>query len=1092
MEYRIFFCFIIANLIATSLQCTQELDSQECRYILHCMDYLTDNFGWNYYRRNYHSMPGIDTAECPSYESINYAGYQMYPVHVVIQSAQHNLGSLPLTRRSGDELLHIIYSLDLSNNNYQHTPVLKSMENLAVLNMSRNHLKTAVLSNMNVLSKLREIDFSYNRISDIKVEAFTHPYNMLTKLNMSHNYLVKIPDAVFDKIDDLQTLDLSHNYIEGLSPFTFEGSRSLLHLNLSNNRLTDINSSLFRFSELKVLSLSGNRIKDLKESDFEKLNKLEVLDLSSNSIKTIGFNVFQNMVLLYSLDLSHNELEVANKDAFANLRSLSSINLSTNKLKSLPKDLFKNKTIKDFSVSENILEGSLSRGMFEGIDVATLDLSFQLLTAIEDYAFKGLVKLESLYLNNNDISSLSNMCFKTLTGMTLLDLSNNKIASIDFDKADLTYLQTLFLRNNQLVQIKHEHFQSLSSLAFLDVSQNAIAQLEPSSFVSLRSLISLRLSNNPLSGTLQTDTFNGLVSLPSLDISGNLLTTVQNASFNEMSELKELNMSHSKIKYLQYNVFAHTGYIETLDLSYNELEYFSVNMTDLVGLSALFLNNNLIKEISSTTLYGISGLTKLNLASNLIENIHNESFNSLIELRYLDLSYNEKLQFRSTLLEKMKSLDILKLSGIKTVVHFTQFDESTVTEVEIADAGLNNISALNLSAFTHMSTLGLRNNSISRIDIGAFAGISTLRYLDLSFNKISFIQPGAFKDNELLFSLNISHNYLSAISYGVFRGLIYLGTLDMSYNNIKDLQSERFYEVKSLTELIVDHNQINYVNAEEFSGLSKLSIGDNPLPCHILVILKKRGVPFEITAINIDEHSSENIDGITCNKDQERTIVNSTTTVSDVTEQNGVLLDIRNILYNMSQNTNVQDNNDHAIENLTNTIEKSNIIINENFVQLANLTSKVIDSNNNTNMLLKKILNSLKENTVTTVATTPSVLLGVNGSQNTDLIPYINKIRKELEKTIADEKQNIMNELEGKFSLIQYHTEAMPTSPNNEKLVSTTEASKSIFTETCVALILLILVGLVLYKFYKSRMFVRSRMSYSTRELPGAMDNSTL
>ncbi|XP_022825181.1 protein artichoke-like [Spodoptera litura] len=1106
MDFRIILLWMFA-VIAQSYaqQCVLKYDPECCKYNIFCKDFLNIDRRWDNFQHNiYGQSPDqpINTEECS--KTINYMGYhidRIFLTYKVTQSEQSLLPTIvpessPWNRRRDDGVLDVIYSLDLSDNNYQITPVLKTMQNLVTVNLSRNQISTASLSNSNALQALTEIDLSFNRISNITVSSYQTPYTKIKTLNMSHNYLVKIPDAVFDKIDDLQTLDLSHNYIEGFSPFTFEGTRSLVHLNLSHNRLTDINSSLFRFSELKTLSLSGNRIKEVKITDFEKLNNLEYLDLSSNSIKTINYNVFHNMVLLQKLDLSNNVLENLNKDAFENLQSLTSIDLSRNKLRQLPKDLFKNRSIYNFSVSDNFIEGSLTKGTFEGVNVSTLDLSFQELATVEDYAFNQMVRLETLALNNNGIYLLSNMCFRTLTNLLSLDLSFNKISSIDFDKTDLIRLDSLFLRNNRLVQIKHENFQHLTSLQFLDLSGNSISQLEANSFKSLRSLINLKISANPFTGTLKTGTFDGLVSLPSLDISRNLLTTIQNASFNDMTELKNLNMSRSKIKELQFNVFVNTGYVETLDLSFNELDNFCVNLTELVGLSILLLNNNLIKTISSTSLHGLSRLTEINLAYNSMENIQNDSFKSLIDLRNLDLSYNEKLKFTEDLINNTENLNTLNLSGIKTNINFTRSKDSNIQVVFISDAGLSNITKLNLSTLTHLDRLSLRNNSVTRLEIGALSGINKLTYLDLSYNKLSYIQPGAFKDNEVLFHLNISHNCLSVVGYGIFRGLIYLNTLDMSFNSIKELQSERFYEVKSLTQLIVDHNKIESINVEEFAGtsLSKLSIGENPLPCRLLVRLKKRGVPFEITAIKLDEHTGENIDGVTCNKEVERSIFEPTVKFDNSSEKNEILIDMRNILYNISNKSVPQNDNSKYFDNITSVIEKSNKINNENLSKLANLTFKVIELDTDTNILLKKILHSLQDNVEKNIVapTTTAPILHVNSS--IEFIPYIDNVKKLLEKTIADEKQNILNEMERKLSLVTHSTESIgiTASPGTEKLVSNNEGTNSIFTETCVALILIILVCFILYKFYKSRMFVRSRMSYSTRELPGAMDNSTL
>lgn len=1065
-----------------------------------CVNTLdNNNQGWNRFRHDPYNRPmnmdEVDMEACSRH--ITYGGYELDPVYLVFRHKIKDLDTskpVPITYDYGGQgIVNVIYSLDLSDNNYDYTPVLKSMQNLALLDLSKNQLTTAVLSNLYALNSLKEIDLSYNTISEIQVNTFDHPYSSLNKINLSHNYLVKIPDAVFDRFGYLETLDLSHNYIEGLSPFSFEGIKSLLRLNMSNNRLSDINSSLFRFSELKVLSLSNNRIKNLKLVDFEKLNKLEVLDLSSNAIQTFEFNLFQNMLQLYSLDLRNNVLDVLNKDTFTNLQYLSSIDLSRNKFKSLPKGLFKNKTVNTFSITDNLLEGSLSRGMFDGVNVTRLDLSNQFLSAIEDYAFCDLVRLDTLLLNNNGISSISSNSFKTIRNLEQLDLSSNQIVSIDFQKDDLSNLRSLLLRNNRLAQIKHEHFLDLSNLEYLDLSENAITQLAPSSFKSLRNLINLRISSNPLSGTLETDTFDGLVSLPTLDISCNLLEIIQNASFNDMAELKELNMSRSEIKELQYNVFVHTGYIETLDLSYNKLETFSVNMSELVGLSTLFLNNNLIKTILPSSLYGLSRLGRISLANNLIENLNNDTFDNLVDLRNVDLSNNEKLNFYVGLFERTKNLETINLSGVQTDIDFADISDAPILEVMMSDSGLHNISLLNLRGLTHLSTLILSNNSVSELLAADFSGLGTLRHLDLSHNKISFIQPGTFKDNSLLLTLNISHNSLSAIGYGIFRGLIYLDILDLSYNNIQDLLSERFYEVKSLSQLIVDHNRIDSVNAEEFAGTSlvKLSIGDNPLPCHILVKLKKYGTPFKITAIKLDEHNGENIDGVTCNKDYDSAQTKGPETVDN---RNDILIDIRNILYMMNNNTKTvrESNDNNYLQNFTKELEKINTSNNEKFSNLANFSMKVVNINNDTNMILQKILNSLNENTA---VTTTTVFTPIHNENKTiDFIPYVNKVKEELEKTIADEKQGVIDEIEKRLSMYHYQTESLPTSPNNEKLVShdVNVNTKSFFTETCVALILLILVGLVLYKFYKSRMYIRNRLSFSTRELPGAMENSAL
>ncbi|XP_075981500.1 uncharacterized protein LOC142980086 [Anticarsia gemmatalis] len=1104
MDFRIYYIVLISLSLVES--CLVSFNRYSCYFDVICTDQLDPNLNWDRFRRDYQGEA------CD--RSIHYNGYLLYPVNLVYRQTDIDTSvPIPKTYQWGSQIMDIVYIFDLSRQGYDEMPVIKSMDHLAIINMTGNQLTTAILSNMNELNSLTEIDLSHNTISSIQGNTYPHPFSNMRTINLSHNYIVKIPDAVFDEIDNLQNLDLSYNYIDLLSAFTFEGIRKLSKLNLSNNRLTGVNSSLFRFSDLTKLDLSFNRIKDLKVNDFDRLGKLEQLDLNSNLIKSIDADVFKSVVSLNIIDLSNNQLETMNKNTFANFQSLVSVDLSKNQIKSMPVSVFKNSSIYTFFINQNRLEGSLEKGMFYGINVTRLDLSDQFLTEIGDYAFYYLIRLDTLLLNSNRIRSLSNLCFSTLTNLQQLDLSNNKITDIDFDKKDLSGLQTLLLKNNHLTQIKEEQLQHLTGLEYLDISENQISRLEPSSFKSLSNLINLEIYSNSLLGTLETGTFDGLTLLPGLDISRNKLTAVQNASFNGMSELKQLNMSACELSEIQYNVFVHTGYIETLDLSYNKLEDFNVNTTELVNLSVLMLNNNLIKVISSSSFKGLSRLNTITLSQNSIEDVNGKSFDSLLDLRHFDLSYNEKLNFSVSMLKKVKNLHTIILSGIKTSINLTDIGKDIpITNIVLSNSSINNINNLGLRDMTRLDTLKLSYNNISKLQIGDFTGISTLTYLDLSFNKISYIQPGVFKDNIHLNSLNMSHNSLTTIGYGIFRGLLYLNVLDLSYNNLRDLQSERFYEVNSLTELIVDNNKIDTITAEDFVGsrLTILSIGDNPLSCQLLVQLRKKGVRFELTAIRKDEHNHENINGVTCNKVQ--TNEQAPPYLPDkVVDNNDVLNGLRNILNNLTKNTEQDNKEIKALDKITDVLEKSNAVLNEKLSFLSDLTSRNIDLNNRTNMLLYKIMKSLDQNhpsgpadtsivrlvgipTTTTTTTTITPLVDHNSevNQTVDVIPYIQQVKKELENTIAIEKQNIIHDIESKFSLNKYESESLPSGVAHEKLVSNVEGSKSLFTETCVALILFILVGLVLYKFYKSRMFIRNRFSYSTRELPGSMENSAL
>ncbi|KAL0869585.1 hypothetical protein ABMA27_005847 [Loxostege sticticalis] len=1110
-------CYYDVNCVGPVDQLVETYARRQNPYIRHhaYVDQMYDESGM--------PIPADTTNECSSDDYIHLNGISYNKIHLKYKEThiedsedvpQDNLRSMGYGGYSRSAVQLIVH-LDLSNNEYGSAgPNLKAMQYLSFLNLSNNYLTTARLYNHLDLPLLTDLDLSYNMINAIEASSPSQPVNVyrnLKNLNMSHNYLVDIPDAVLDSFTQLETLDLSHNYIDSLSISTFEGIKKLNSLFLSDNRITDINYSFFRFSDLTVLDLSHNRIESLKLHDFEKLTKLETIDLSSNSLVNIESSVFWNMNSLVSLNLHDNKLKVINKDIFANASSLKSVDISQNSFNVLPRGLFRGMFINHFAVNGNNLKGSLTSGTFEGLGyVDSLDLSHQHLTSIEDNAFLGLTSIKTLLLNNNEIQSLSKNSFRGLRNLNTLDLSHNNITDINFDAQDLVHLRSIVLSYNFLTQIKQENFQGLHLLQFLDLSNNKISQFESNSFKSLRDLVNFEVSNNPLTGSLEERTFDGLYSLPSLVISCTQLTTIKNGSFIGMTQLKELNMSQSKINELQYNAFINTGAIEEIDLSYNQLRVFDINSTELINLRVLLLHKNLLKTISQITFFGLSRLTTLNLGHNNIKDINYEAFESQKDLVHLDLSYNLDIVFNDSFILKNTNLRNLYLSGIRNGVSFTKIEDTQLTDLEVCYSGLSNVTAINLRGLSRLENVKLSNNDVVRLEVGAFTNVTQLRSLDMSYNKLTFIQPGVFKDNIRLHTLNISHNSLMTVSYGIFRGLIYLNTLDMSYNSITSLESERFYEVRSLSTLIVDHNKIDSLNAEDFVGtsLTTLSIGGNPLPCEILVNFKKNSVSFAVTAIKIDEHTDENVDGVTCNMNGYTYKKKSNTSKETTSDESArILNDIRDLLSKMTQQPPVSTtntSNDKAeqkryfeyLMNISKQIEKISLKTDNNLSHLSNSTLIVAEETNQTNVLLEKILNALNRKVVQTTTHFP---ISKDNATN-DLVMYINKVREDLEDTLAAEKLNIFEELEKKISELktQINTSTeISKGPSHDKLLGTKEDNEvsnasSTFTETCVALILIILVCFVLYKFYKSRMFVRASRSYSTRELPGSMESQNL
>lgn len=142
--------------------------------------------------------------------------------------------------------------------------------------------------------------------------------------------------------------------------------------------------------------------------------------------------------------------------------------------------------------------------------------------------------------------------------------------------------------------------------------------------------------------------------------------------------------------------------------------------------------------------------------------------------------------------------------------------------------------------------IDLRNNSIQRIEKDPFAssGLCVV-VLDLSYNKISTIMPGAFSGLPIVQKLDLSNNNLESINNEAFLKGNKLDVLLLQNNRLKVLQNVTvfsnvtvlnlgnnslslapgmFKEFPRLIELNLSQNNISYIPLGVFEGVGKLEL----------------------------------------------------------------------------------------------------------------------------------------------------------------------------------------------------------------------------------------------------------------------------
>ncbi|NXA76091.1 OMGP protein, partial [Thryothorus ludovicianus] len=170
---------------------------------------------------------------------------------------------------------------------------------------------------------------------------------------------------------------------------------NLTYLNLSFNQFVDLDHQLTRFTNLRTLDISNNRLKNVPAHLPKSLWELYA---TNNNIK-----VLQKLDTAYQwnlrvLDVSRNMVERA---VLINntLSSLKFLNLSSNKLWTVPTNMPYN--------------------------IETVDLSNNFLSQILPGTLVRLQHLTSLYLHNNKFSYIPDKAFDQLSQLQVITLYNN-------------------------------------------------------------------------------------------------------------------------------------------------------------------------------------------------------------------------------------------------------------------------------------------------------------------------------------------------------------------------------------------------------------------------------------------------------------------------------------------------------------------------------------------------------------------------------------------------------------------------------------------------------------------------------------------
>lgn len=140
------------------------------------------------------------------------------------------------------------------------------------------------------------------------------------------------------------------------------------------------------------------------------------------------------------------------------------------------------------------------------------------------------------------------------------------------------------------------------------------------------------------------------------------------------------------------------------------------------------------------------------------------------------------------------------------------------------DLSRNRLSYINNRTFDRMNNivfLGLGSNRIENMSVYAFAGLSKLVHLDLSRNNLTYLMDTIFLPLVSLQQLNLSSNRLEVLSEKCFGSLLLLQQLDISYNQLTSVAPGTLQFLPNLAKLLLADNPQLRPDAQIFVGTGR-------------------------------------------------------------------------------------------------------------------------------------------------------------------------------------------------------------------------------------------------------------------------------
>ncbi|XP_055629540.1 protein artichoke [Toxorhynchites rutilus septentrionalis] len=309
-----------------------------------------------------------------------------------------------------------------------HERSLSTLENLRELNLQGNRIEVLVDHLLDNNGNLEQFDASRNSIVEISPKAFRNSRSLQT-LDLSSNKLRELPESL-SGLSELREIDVSFNQISELTPSVLGSWRNLEELKVSNNKVNQLHQgSLRNLPLLQYMDLSSNELTTLEHGSLRNLPELQELVLADNKLAELKERVFEDLPNLQAVHLQQNNLQYISPYSFYRSPSIVYLNLSTNQFRNLDSvGLHSVRNLEVLDLTGNSIR-KITPNPLRGLDwLVELKLDDNQICGIQGEPFATMPRLRVLSMRNNRMSRVPEQIFRNLrTNIAILDVDGNPL-----------------------------------------------------------------------------------------------------------------------------------------------------------------------------------------------------------------------------------------------------------------------------------------------------------------------------------------------------------------------------------------------------------------------------------------------------------------------------------------------------------------------------------------------------------------------------------------------------------------------------------------------------------------------------------------